>query len=62
MDERFVFAQLGLKHRLADGGFDFLFVVANYAAVAFDNGLYHRVILFLLVSVVGACNYAYCFN
>ncbi len=43
VDERLILAKLCGEHGLADGSFDFLFVIAYYASVALYYGLYHGV-------------------
>ena len=48
LNEGFVFATLGLKHGFSDGGFDFFFIIAYHASVAFDDSLYHCVWWILL--------------
>ena len=47
LDQRLVFAERGLQHGLADGGLDFLFVVAHDATVAFFYGLYHLLVFWI---------------
>jgi hypothetical protein len=41
MNQSLVFTHFGLKHRFTDCGLDFFIIIADYAPVTLNYGLYH---------------------